>query len=105
MPRNNSLPSQAPASSSPPEPEGNKPVERFHEGSVHVSIGEKSGPKGLFRTASFRLRYRDGDEWRTSTNYGLSDIATLEKAAREAHARISSWQQEARNQENPELKR
>jgi hypothetical protein len=105
MPRNNSVASQVPASSSASVPDANKPVERFHEGSVHVSIWEKSGPKGSFRTASFQLRYRDEEEWRTSTSYGLGDIANLEKAAREAHARISSWQREARNQENPELKR
>lgn len=71
----------------------NKPVERFHHGSVNVSIWEKTGTKGLFRTASFQLRYRDGEEWRTSNSYGLSDLDNLEKAAREAHERIQKWQQ------------
>lgn len=72
---------------------GNKPVDRFHEGSVQVSIWEKTGAKGLFRTASFQLRYRDGEEWRTSNSYGLTDLENMEKAAREAHARIQKWQQ------------
>lgn len=106
MPRSNSAPSQMSDSVPPADTGGTKPVERFHEGSVHVSIWEKSGPKGLFRTASFQLRYRDEEEWRTSTSYGLSDIANLEKAAREARARISNWQQEGRNKEKqPGLKR
>jgi hypothetical protein len=67
-------------------------VDHFHEGLVRVSIWEKSGGKGLFRTASFQLRYRDGEEWKTSQSYSLSDIEHLEKAAREACARIAKWQ-------------
>lgn len=72
---------------------GTKPVDRFHEGSVHVSIWEKSGSKGLFRAASFQLRYKDGEEWKTSQSYSLSDLDNLEKAARAARARIEGWQQ------------
>lgn len=83
-----------PSQDAPPNDNGgNKPVDRFHEGSIHVSIWEKTGAKGLFRTASFQLRYRDGEEWRTSNSYGLTDLENMEKAAREAHARIEKWQQ------------
>src|SRR5580692_3590382 len=71
----------------------NKPVERFHDGPVCVSIWEKTGTKGLFRTASFQLRYRDGEEWKTSQSYSLSDLEHLEKAALEARERIARWKQ------------
>ena len=78
-----------------PESAGNRPVERFHEGSVHVSIWENEGVNGAFRTASFQLRYRDGNnEWRTGTSYGVSDLSNLEKAAKEARERIGAWQQQ-----------
>ena len=77
--------------------QANKPVEKFNEGPVHVSIWEKSGTKGLFRTASFQLRYRGGEVWKTSQSYGLLDLERLEKAAGEARDRIEKWQQAQRS--------
>ena len=72
-----------------------KPVDKFHDGSVHVSIWENPGPKGAFRTASFQLRYKDKQEqWQTGYSYGPSDLAHLEKAAKEARDRINTWQQQ-----------
>jgi hypothetical protein len=70
------------------------PVEKFHEGPVHVSIWENDGIKGTFRTASFELRYKKGDEWLSSYSYGLSDLKHLEAAAASARAHIQKWQQE-----------
>ena len=71
-----------------------KPVEKFHDGPVHVSIWENDGVKGAFRTASFQLRYRDQDkQWQTGHSYGASDLKHLENAAKEAHARIETWLQ------------
>ena len=72
-----------------------KPIDKFHDGSVHVSIWENAGPKGAFRTASFELRYRDKQEqWQTSHSYSVSDLKHLEAAAKEARTRIENWQQE-----------
>jgi len=69
-----------------------KPVDKFHEGPVHVSIWENKGPKGAFRIASFELRYRDKEQqWQTSHSYGVSDLKHLEDAAREARTRIDEW--------------
>lgn len=74
---------------------GRKPVEKFHEGPVHVSIWENTGPNGAFRTASFQLRYKDRDEqWQTSHSYSASDLRHLESAAGEARSRIERWQQQ-----------
>lgn len=76
------------------QPSGKKPVDKFHDGPVHVSIWEKDGVKGAFRTASFQLRYRDQQQqWQTSYSYGVSDLKHLETAAAEARARIEKWQQ------------
>lgn len=93
MPNSNAARTAPAPASQPDDNLGNKPAERFHLGSVHMSIWEKSGSKGLFRTASFQLRYRDGEEWKTSQSYSLSDLENLENAAHEAHARITKWQQ------------
>lgn len=71
---------------------GKKPVDKFTDGRVHVSIWENSGVKGAFRTATFQLRYKDDrDEWHTGTSFGTSDLKHLENAAREARTRIDNW--------------
>lgn len=73
---------------------GNKPVEKFNDGPVHVSIWENSGPQAAFRTASFQLRYRDqNNEWHTGQSFGLADLKHLENAAKEARTRIENWKQ------------
>lgn len=84
----------APTAPRPESGNGNanrKPVDKFREGPVHVSIWENEGIKGAFRTASFELRYKKQDEWQTSHSYGASDLTHLENAAREARHRIETW--------------
>jgi hypothetical protein len=73
--------------------ESRSPVDKFHDGHVHVSIWENDGIKGAFRTASFQLRYKDKqtDAWQTGTSYGPSDLERLERATKEARTRIQSW--------------
>jgi hypothetical protein len=73
---------------------GNRPVEKFIDGPVHVSIWQNDGSKGAFRTASFETRYKDANEqWQTGRSYTASNLKHLESAAREARSRIESWQQ------------
>jgi hypothetical protein len=98
---NNASRSRSNETSSPADTRPNPPVDRFNDGPVHVSIWEKTGTKGLFRTASFQLRYREGEEWRTSQSYGSSDIEHLEKAAHEARSRIERWHQEQKQDSAP----
>lgn len=76
---------------------GRRPLDKFHEGSVHVSIWKNDGPKGAFLTASFELRYRDKeDKWQTSHSYGAADLRHIENAAREARTRIEMWQHQTK---------
>ena len=70
----------------------NQPVDRFSYDPVYVSIWEKSGPRGPVRTATFHLRYRDGNEWKASSSFGLPDLERLQYAVAEASARIERWQ-------------
>jgi hypothetical protein len=71
-----------------------KPIDKFIDGPVHVSIWENTGAKGVFRAASFEIRYRNAQEnWQTGHSYTASNLKHLESAAREARARIEAWQQ------------
>lgn len=77
-----------------PRSTGQKPVDKFRDGPVHVSIWENQGPRGAFRTASFELRYRDKQkQWQSGHSYSDSALLHLEKAANEARSRIESWRQ------------
>jgi len=81
---------------------GKKPVDKFTDGRVHVSIWENSGVKGAFRTATFQLRYKDDqNEWHTGTSFGTSDLKHLENAAKEARTRIENWQKASKTEEQP----
>ncbi len=74
---------------------GNKPVDKFREGPVQVSIWENEGINGAFRTASFELRYKKDEQWQTGHSYGASDLKHLENAAQEARHRIETWLHQA----------
>ena len=82
--------------------DGKKPVEKFTDGRVHVSIWENEGVNGAFRAATFQLRYKDGkDEWQTGTSFGASDLMHLEAAAKEARSRIENWRQANKAKQAP----
>ena len=85
---------QAPEQPKSPSSQPQKPIDKFIDGPVHVSIWENSGTKGAFRSASFEIRYKDAQEnWQTGRSYTASNLKHLESAAREARARIETWQQ------------
>ena len=83
--------------------EAKKPVDKFTDGRVHVSIWENDGVKGAFRTATFQLRYKDQkDEWQTGHSFGASDLKHLENAAREARTRIDNWNKANKTGQRPQ---
>jgi hypothetical protein len=91
MPRQESVP----ANKAPPAAAtAKKPVDKFREGPVHVSIWQNDGVNGAFRTASFEIRFRKGQEWQSGTSYGLAELAFLEIAAKQARTRIEQWKRE-----------
>lgn len=72
-----------------PNPKGRPPVDRFHEGRVHVSIFPTESAKGKFHTATYQLRYKDkSEQFQTGHSYGRRDCEDLAKAATEAAKRI-----------------
>jgi hypothetical protein len=83
-----------------------KPVEKFRDGPVHVSIWQNHGANDDFRIASFEIRYRDGQgQWQSGHGYTSSALLHLESAAREAHMRIERWQQSNRRRASPRPQR
>ena len=79
---------------------GRPPVDKFQEGPFQVSIWQNPSSKGDFRTATMERRYKGKDEkFHTSQSYTASDLEHLEKAAIEARARITRWQEETRSPE------
>jgi hypothetical protein len=77
---------------------GRPPVEKFQEGPIQVSIWQNPSSKGDFRTATMERRYKGKDEqFHTSSSYTASDLEHLEKAAAEARARITRWQEESKS--------
>jgi hypothetical protein len=81
---------------------GQKPVEKFRDGPVQVSIWQNQGSKGAFRAASFELRYKDDQEqWQTGRSYTSSSLLHLESAAREARSRIERWKEAGNHSPSP----
>jgi len=76
-----------------------RPVEKFHEGRVHVSIFPNESSKGTFHTASYQVRYTDkNEEWQTGHSYSKRDCENLAKAATKA-AEIIAGLDKGREQE------
>jgi hypothetical protein len=96
MPQSTTARQRPPADTKTSASTGQKPVDKFRDGPVHVSIWENQGSKGDFRSASFELRYKDSQkQWQSGHSYTDSSLLHLEKAANEARARIEKWRQES----------
>jgi hypothetical protein len=68
---------------------GNKPIDYAQVGNVRIPIWRNTSAKGDFVTAGVpELRYKDGDEWKTSTSYCMTDCLCLAEAGREASEKI-----------------
>jgi hypothetical protein len=65
------------------------PVKKINVGSVQASVWQRHQAEGkIFYTASFQLSYKDGEEWKTSSSYGLNDLINLVKVAMLVHSAI-----------------
>jgi hypothetical protein len=86
-------PSTAARSSTEKRSADRRPIDKFVNGPINVSIWENIGARGAFRAATIQLRYKDEKKgWTTGTSYGVTDLQHLENAAREARLRIENWQ-------------
>jgi len=85
---------QAAAAAKDSTPSANRPpVEKIRIGNVTASIWSNSSEKGEFHTVTFERSYKDGQEWKTSHNFGQNDLLELAKAADKAHDKILELRQ------------
>lgn len=101
MPRPEPVPAKQSQPASPARNVPKSPVDKFREGPVHVSIWENDSVNGVFRSASFEIRFRKGNEWKSGSSYGMAELAYLELAAKQARTRIEQWTRCDRNRPAP----
>jgi hypothetical protein len=68
---------------------GRRPEFTVRVGNVEIAGWRNHGSNGEFITSSApTIRYKDGEEWKNGTSYGMTDLLSLAEAAREASAKI-----------------
>jgi hypothetical protein len=67
----------------------NKPADHVQVGNVRIAIWRNATANGeRYSAGAPEPSYKDGEEWKTSTSYSMTDLLHLSEAAREASARI-----------------
>lgn len=57
----------------------NKPEKSFRIGSCSASVFLNQGEgRRAFRSVSLQRRYKDGDQWKSATNFTLSDLPAIQ---------------------------
>ncbi|MBN1940797.1 MAG: hypothetical protein JW772_01290 [Candidatus Diapherotrites archaeon] len=61
------------------------PIKKFKAGGIQVAVWENQGKEGnVFNSVSLDKRYKDGEEWKSSSSFKLNDlpkaILALQKA-------------------------
>jgi hypothetical protein len=79
-----------------------RPVAEVRLGCIRAAIWRNDGTNGTWYNATFERTYRDGDEPRSSQNFGRDDLLALAKVADLANSRIFELQHEDREDETEE---
>ena len=57
-----------------------QPIFKVSYGRVSAAIWENQGKDGVFQTVSFERTFKDGDEYKSTSSYGLgNDLSNLER--------------------------
>lgn len=68
----------------------NKPVEKISVGSVTASVFRNEGKEGAtFYKTTIENRYRQDEEWKTTSSYSQHDLVNLAKVALLAHSAVT----------------
>lgn len=77
--------------------ENNKPIHKIRISSVSASIFRNTSSEGkVYFNAVVERSYKDGDDWKRTSSYGMTDTLALGKVADLA----STWMFENANKEN-----
>ena len=74
------------------------PEKTFRIGSVSASVFvnevQGDGGKRQIRNVNLQRRYKDGDEWKSASSFGLSDLPQAIRALQLAQAHVESVEAE-----------
>lgn len=71
-----------------------RPVQVVRFGSIKAAVWLNQTSAGPMYNVTVSRSYKDGDEWKESSSFGMDDLLPLAKALDDAH----SWIHEARQQ-------
>ena len=69
-------------------------------GAIKATIWQNDTEAGVRHNATFSRRYKDGDEWKSTSSFGRDDLLVLAKVADLAHTRIHQLQREEAKSQN-----
>lgn len=70
-------------------PKPARPVHEIRIGLVKAVIWANPTTEGVRHNVTFVRSYREGNDWHTTTSFGLDDLLKLSKVADEAHSWIT----------------
>ena len=77
-----------------------KPVHEVRLGRIKAAIWANETDNGVRHNVTITRRYKDGDEWKTSTSFGREELPLVAKVADLAHTWIYQHGQEANGSAN-----
>jgi len=81
--------------------ESNRPAMTFRYGAIKCTIWKNRTRAGPMYNTIVTRSYKDGDNWKESSSFGVEDLPTVAKAFLDAH----TWAQEQKAGEREEAKR
>jgi hypothetical protein len=79
-----------------PNSTGNQPVHKIRYGALSASIWRQDTDKGPLFNVTFQRSYKDGEEWKTSTSFGQSNLLVVSLMATKAFEWIGEQAAEPR---------
>ena len=83
---------QATATQNKSEKTGNRPVHTIRYGAVRAviwrNVADNDKASRPMYNVTFSRSYKDGNEWKNNTSFGVDDLLELAKAANESHTWI-----------------
>jgi hypothetical protein len=67
----------------------NQPIHKIRHGAISASIWRQETEKGPMFNVSIQRTYKDGDEWKSSTSFGMQNLLVVSLIATRAFEWIS----------------
>ena len=72
----------------------NKPVKTFRVGLCSASVFRNQSNGKDFLSVSVQRRYKDGDQWKSATNFGLAELPQVARAMNLAQGYVEEQEAE-----------